>query len=183
MQISNIKTSISKNFLQSEFYSGSPDAPDFHYLNDKIVPLAQYLRDYFDTPIKVNSTFRTKYHNTLIGGSSNSQHLKGNAIDLKFTKGSHILLENDILNKGNLFKTLLLMGLTGVGLYDNFIHLDFREEKGNQNFEEFNYAFWDNRIKKKDFEIMNLIKGENKRYINIPILVLSLIYLIKKVIK
>ena len=65
MQISNIKTSISKNFLQSEFYSGSPDASEFHYLNDKIVPLAQYLRDYFDTPIKVNSTFRTKYHNKL----------------------------------------------------------------------------------------------------------------------
>ena len=75
------------------------------------------------------------------------------------------------------------MGVSGIGLYDTFIHFDFREEKGNQNFEEFNYAFWDNRIKKKDFEIMNLIKGENKRYINIPILVLSLIYLIKKVIK
>ena len=91
--------------------------------------------------------------------------------------------ENDILNKGNLFKTLLLMGVKGIGLYDTFIHFDFRKESGNQNFNEFNYSFWDNRIKKKDYEIINLIKGENKRYINIPILVLSLIYLIKKILK
>jgi len=42
------------------------------------------LRHYFnDEPIKVTSFFRSRYLNLLIGGSTFSQHCKGQAIDIK----------------------------------------------------------------------------------------------------
>ena len=40
------------------------------------------LRDWVDGPIKINSFFRSPDLNTAIGGSSKSQHCKGQAIDI-----------------------------------------------------------------------------------------------------
>ena len=42
----------------------------------------QPIRDYFDVPIAVTSAYRSKALNDIIGGSSNSQHCKGEALDL-----------------------------------------------------------------------------------------------------
>ena len=40
------------------------------------------LREHFNTPIRVNSWFRSKRLNTLIGGALFSQHVKGEAVDI-----------------------------------------------------------------------------------------------------
>jgi hypothetical protein len=40
------------------------------------------LRDFIGAPIKVESFFRSRELNTKIGGSQNSQHMKGQAIDI-----------------------------------------------------------------------------------------------------
>lgn len=40
------------------------------------------LRDHFGKPIRVNSFFRSKELNRAVGGSSTSQHVKGEAIDI-----------------------------------------------------------------------------------------------------
>ncbi len=40
------------------------------------------LRNYFEVPIKINSFYRSKKINRLIGGSRTSQHIKGEAIDI-----------------------------------------------------------------------------------------------------
>ena len=45
------------------------------------------LRSYVGGPIKINSFFRSPELNTAIGGSSKSQHCKGQAIDLDDTFG------------------------------------------------------------------------------------------------
>ena len=181
MQISKTNNQLTENFKESEFYSGSFDAPDSHFLHDSIPLISQYLRTFLSSPVSVNSTFRTSKHNLIVGGSSNSQHLKGNAVDLSFTDGAHIILTFDILNKGELFQTLLKMGVRGIGLYDTFIHFDFRSSLGKQKFDNFNFAFWDNRIKKKEgIDVANLIKGENKRYVFIPLLALFSVFLLKK---
>jgi hypothetical protein len=49
------------------------------------------LRTYIGAPIKVESFFRCKKLNTAIGGSWNSQHMKGQAIDIDddFAKGRY----------------------------------------------------------------------------------------------
>jgi uncharacterized protein YcbK (DUF882 family) len=45
------------------------------------------LRSYVGGPIKINSFFRCEELNTAIGGSSKSQHCKGQAIDIDDTFG------------------------------------------------------------------------------------------------
>ena len=49
--------------------------------------LFEPLREWVGGPIKVNSFFRGKPVNTAIGGSRNSQHMKGQAIDIDDTFG------------------------------------------------------------------------------------------------
>jgi len=47
----------------------------------------QPLRTFIDKPIRVNSFFRCTALNVAVGGSSSSQHCKGEAIDIKATGG------------------------------------------------------------------------------------------------
>jgi hypothetical protein len=44
-------------------------------------------RNHFKKPIRVTSFFRSQQLNRLIGGSRTSQHCKGEAMDIKSTKG------------------------------------------------------------------------------------------------
>jgi len=48
------------------------------------------LRNHFNIPIKVNSFFRSKWLNFLIGGSKSSQHVKGQAIDITTTDPGNV---------------------------------------------------------------------------------------------
>lgn len=51
-------------------------------LEKLIYTILQPIRDEFKRPIKVNSGYRCKELNTLVGGSKTSQHVKGEAADI-----------------------------------------------------------------------------------------------------
>ena len=53
------------------------------------------VRDYFKTPIRVSSFFRSQSLNKAVGGSKTSQHTKGQAIDMQ---GTGKLQNNQIFN-------------------------------------------------------------------------------------
>jgi uncharacterized protein YcbK (DUF882 family) len=82
----------------------------------------QRLRDKLNVPIKINSGYRCELHNSLIGGSKNSQHLKGLASDIVVKDYTPEQVYNfvDKLQRLNMFK------LGGLGKYDTFTHLDIR---------------------------------------------------------
>lgn len=64
---------------------GISNMPDEHQLNAlKAIAtnVFQLIRDEFGTPIYVSSGFRSPELNKAIGGSSSSQHCKGEALDL-----------------------------------------------------------------------------------------------------
>lgn len=48
------------------------------------------LRDVIDIPIYVNSGYRCKELNRIVGGSDNSQHMRGLAADISFGKNEHL---------------------------------------------------------------------------------------------
>lgn len=159
MQITKSNKQLTKNFKEFEFYSKSPDAPESHYLDESLIHIAQEIRTFYSSPVKVNSTLRTKAHNLAVGGGLNSQHLLGNAIDLSFSSDVHEKLTNDLLNKTGVYNSLLKLGLGAFGLYDTFIHFDVRKVDKK-------IIYWDYRVKKKEgINLINLIKGENKRYL------------------
>jgi len=144
---------VTPNFKANEFYSTSPDAPNEHYISDEVIEAAQYLRTYFNTPVNVNSSFRTPKHNAAIGGASRSQHLKGTALDLSFPNNPNalLILKQDILNEGEIFTKLYSIGIHGFGLYDNFQHIDSRPNAyGNTKTKNgANYTTWDRRVTSK----------------------------------
>jgi hypothetical protein len=120
---------ITDNFNENELYSKSLDAPDSHYLDDNVIYALQTIRSFFNSPIRVTSTFRTSLGNSIAGGVSQSQHLISNAIDFQFINNNTDKiqsLQSEWNKKGTLYKTLRSHGINGIGFYTNFIHIDTR---------------------------------------------------------
>ena len=90
------------------------------------------LRIYTNGPIKINSFFRSPKLNKAIGGSTKSQHCKGQAIDLDDTFGH--LTNTEMYNyiKENLNFDQLIWEF---GDEDNpdWVHVSYVSEEGNRN--------------------------------------------------
>ncbi len=135
MQIFNDPTYLTKNFKFSEFFTKSKDfeQSESHYLDDRLIQAVQWLRDLTGRRIKINSSYRTLKHNTLIGGASNSYHMKGMAVDFAFMANDNKEMITKLKNAYNdpedkLKSSLTDMGINGIIFYDTFIHIDTREK-------------------------------------------------------
>ena len=86
---------LSKNFVLSEItrsntakrlgISNEPEKKHLENLQRIVTNLLQPMRDHLG-PIRISSGYRNKELNRAIGGSSRSQHCKGEALDLQFWK-------------------------------------------------------------------------------------------------
>ena len=118
---------LTKNFKLSEFNSNDGTKMPSEVLeNIKIlVKQLQYLREYTDKIIYINSGYRSNSYNLKIGGSKNSQHKLGKAADIRIEdidpKVVYELIE--YLIKDN----QMLQG--GLGKYKTFTHYDIRGTK------------------------------------------------------
>ena len=87
---------------------------------DKMNPLflnrLNALRGRLDHPMIITSSYRSKEYNKAIGGSKNSKHMQGIAVDVKCTDGDFRM---------RLVREAIDMGFT-VGVGKNFVHLDTR---------------------------------------------------------
>lgn len=72
---------------------------------------------------KYNSAIRCKRHNKAIGGSETSSHLKGFAVDIKV---------NNSRERFIILKSLIKAGFTRIGIYSNFIHVDYDQDKDQE---------------------------------------------------
>lgn len=73
-------------------------------------------------PITIISGHRDAKHNEAVGGAKRSRHIQGDALDLD-TKGWG---EEDVLR---LVETASAMGFTGIGVYNNSVHLDLGQRR------------------------------------------------------
>ena len=104
---------LSKNFSRSEF---SCPCCGTDTIDAELIRILQDVRDKFG-PIKINSGVRCVEHNKSVGGSENSQHLKGRAADI-------VPLESDL---ETVFRFIdENHNNTGLSLYSSFIHVDSR---------------------------------------------------------
>lgn len=83
---------------------------DFEFMR-----LIDELRSRVGLPIIINSAFRTQSHNLKVEGKSNSSHTRGLAVDLRISSSQHRFL---------IVKCALELGITRIGVYKTFIHLD-----------------------------------------------------------
>tara|TARA_R100001443_G_scaffold22298_1_gene34522 strand:- start:5128 stop:5586 length:459 start_codon:yes stop_codon:yes gene_type:complete len=90
------------------------------------------LRSYVGGPIKINSFFRCEELNTAIGGSSKSQHCKGQAIDIDDTFGRSSNAEMYEFIKNNLSFDQLIWEF---GDEENpaWVHVSYVSDEKNRN--------------------------------------------------
>ncbi len=109
---------LSRNFMKSEFACSCCGEAE---VDANLVYNLQKLRDAFGLPIHITSGYRCSSHNRAIGGSVNSQHLKGKAVDIRT---SHL----PGTEKHKLMTLIFRMNtFTGVGVGGNKLHVDVRD--------------------------------------------------------
>jgi len=80
-------------------------------------------REYARLPFVINSAYRSLEHNEKIGGSPNSSHIKGLAVDIKTT---------DSRTRYRVLEALISVGFNRIGIADTFIHVDDDKDKSSK---------------------------------------------------
>lgn len=113
---------LTKNFSLSEFAShdGAPTPPEVVENLKELAKELQVLRDYLNTPLKINSGYRSPAHNKAVGGAKFSQHLLGKAADISSNKYTpdQIYAAVKLLQKEGKIR------IGGIGRYNSFLHVD-----------------------------------------------------------
>ncbi len=136
--LKNIK--LSKHFTAYEFCN-KKDGYAIKVPNPELFTKLEELREVIGEPIEITSGFRTEKFNKKIGGSVNSYHLKGLAVDIKFDFCKW--------NIEVLLKILSSIGFHNCGIYVNncnqilWLHLDMGKRWENwKNYNDMAYKIW-----------------------------------------
>lgn len=85
-------------------------------MDNELLETLDAIRDELGLSMRVVSGFRCEDHNAAVGGSRNSFHLRGKAADIAAPSGTPY--------RDKLLTIAGRMGVGGVGLYADFVHLD-----------------------------------------------------------
>lgn len=88
-------------------------------ISPDLIRVLQAVRDDLGAPLVVVSGFRCPAHNAAVGGAKFSQHLQGNAADVKAKAAT----PTDLARLAEKH----LKGVGGIKVYPGFCHVDVRE--------------------------------------------------------
>ena len=88
------KVQLSKNFTSTEFDCHGKGCCSQTSIDDKLVQYVQQFRDHFGKAVTINSGYRCPTHNASVGGASKSNHMDGEAADIKIKGITRDILEN-----------------------------------------------------------------------------------------
>ncbi len=121
----NPNTQLTTNFKYYEFFSGSAtgikiEPPEEYFETIKFIAnQLQIVRDIIGKSIIINSAYRTKEHNQVVGGKPNSYHLTAKAVDIKVSGIS----PTDLAIYFAKFTEF-----NGYGVAYGFLHIDLRDK-------------------------------------------------------
>lgn len=110
---------LSDNFTVKEF--ACKDGSDKVLIDTKLVEILQFIRNYFERPVIINSAYRNANYNKKIGGASKSQHILGTASDIVVQGVS----SEDVAK----YAEYLMPTSGGIGFYPSFTHVDVRSNR------------------------------------------------------
>lgn len=117
---------LSENFDSSEFKCKCCGGLPENGMNPKLIELLQAIREKIGKSITVISGYRCEKHNHKVGGAKHSQHVLGNAADVRV----HGAEPDD-------FQHWLVLNFNkecgGIGCYDAFTHIDVRDGHARWN--------------------------------------------------
>jgi hypothetical protein len=143
----NNTSKVSNNFTQKEYYDASFGTTGKAFnLSDATIKGGQIIRDYFGVPMKVTASYRTRDWDISKGRSGIGQHTQRTASDYAFLDDDTLFkFHKEILERGELYQALRNAGINGIGLYDNFLHIDSRQTGSTPDANFGSFAFWDSR--------------------------------------
>ncbi len=112
---------LSDNFKRSEFACKCGKC-DYDTVDAELVVVLQSLREHFKSPVIITSGNRCPAHNSNVGGSKSSYHIRGRAADIQIKEVSPIVVQSYLKETyPNKF---------GIGCYALFTHIDTRTKAG-----------------------------------------------------
>jgi hypothetical protein len=101
-------------------------------LKNVVTKIAQPARNYFNKPLVINSGYRNLLTNKKVGGSSNSQHMRGEALDIEIPGVSNYELANWIADNCE-FDQVILEFYTPGNPSSGWVHASLRESGNRKN--------------------------------------------------
>ena len=142
--MSKQSTYISKNFTFEELFrsetavalgiNNTPNATVAKRLEDLVVNVLQPLRDLWGAPIIISSGYRCNALNAAVGGSPSSQHMLGEAVDIRTksdTRDSNMALLKCFLRSGIEFDELISEDVNSK-YQPNWIHVSYTTRRANR---------------------------------------------------
>jgi uncharacterized protein YcbK (DUF882 family) len=114
---------LSDNFKVNEF--ACSDGSDPIFISPELVTVLQKIRNHFGKPVTINSGYRTVTKNKAVDGATYSQHLYGMAADITVKGVTPKMVA--------VYAETLLPNTGGIGIYNNFTHIDVRKTKSRWN--------------------------------------------------
>ena len=112
---------LSKNFSRAEFKCKCGKC-DYDTVDAELIVILQSLREHFGLPVKITSGNRCPAHNSDVGGSKSSYHIRGRAADIQIQDVSPLIIQGYLKEAyPNRF---------GIGSYSLFTHIDTRTKAG-----------------------------------------------------
>lgn len=141
-------TPVVPSFRTMDFWGGlhkQPNATVSHKLWGAIPVAVQLVQDTLGADVDINSTVRFPGGSHYGGGNSQHDYQNARAVDIGLPASKTAQVYKDIMGRGPLFQALFALGARGFGIYDTFMHVDFRTSGGLQQYNGTPYAFWDER--------------------------------------
>ena len=110
---------LSQHFCVSEFACKGDGCCGETKLDGALVTVLELIRQHFGAAVIINSGYRCPSHNKAVGGAAGSLHTKGMAADI-VVQGAKPLEVAQYAER---------IGVQGIGLYADFVHVDTRAAK------------------------------------------------------
>lgn len=112
-------TQLSTNFKSIEFDCHGSGCCSETLIDEKLVNYLQKIRNHFGKAVNINSGYRCKKHNASVGGASKSNHMDGEAADIRINGITPLEVAQYAES----------IGVLGIGVYSWGVHIDTRTSK------------------------------------------------------
>ena len=112
-------TQLSTNFKSTEFDCQGSGCCSETLVDEKLVQFLQKIRNHFGKSVNINSGYRCKKHNASVGGASKSNHMDGEAADIRISGVTPLEIAQYAES----------IGVLGIGVYSWGVHIDTRTSK------------------------------------------------------
>ncbi len=109
-----------KYFDPTEFDSPDQAGSGAEMMQPIFIDKLTFAREMAGIPFKINSGYRTIEHNSAVGGSTTSSHLRGYAADIACTRNE---------DRALILESLWAAGFSRIGIGRTFIHVDCDPDK------------------------------------------------------